>query len=234
VNQEQESFVAGIVGGGKGGSEILRLFGRSELLKVSFVCDLNDRAPAMVAARNSGIQTWNSLEDAMRSHVDFLFEATGSKKVLQALREKAPEGVHIIEHETALFFFRVLSDVTSSTHSGVIQDIRHIREGITASASRINQQMRAIYSITNGLHVIGLNARVEAARIGEQGAGFDVVAQEVQKSAQKVRAISDEITNVSSSIVSLSATVDSSLAKLSTTDPGGGSEASQAHGQGTA
>jgi len=211
----QGPFIAGIVGGGNGGSEILRLFGQSPLLKIAFVCDLNHGAVAMVAAREQGIATYTSLESALQMPVQFVFEATGSKRVLQELRKLTGENAHIIEHETAHFFFRVLFDVTASTNARVIDDIRQIGNGITGSASRINDQMRAIRTITLGLHMVGLNARVEAARIGGTGAGFDVVAQEVQKSAQTVRSISEEITDISQSIVSLSTMVDSSIERLS-------------------
>ncbi|MFB3906945.1 MAG: methyl-accepting chemotaxis protein [Candidatus Eisenbacteria bacterium] len=120
----------------------------------------------------------------------------------------------------ARFLFRVVFDLNRLTNENVIEDIRRIRTGIAESAARISQQVRDIYSITNALHVVGINARVEAARIGHEGAGFDVVAQEVQKSSQKVRAISDEISDISGSILSLSTTVDKSLEKLATEDWG--------------
>jgi hypothetical protein len=208
----------GIVGGGKGGNQILQLFSKSQSVEIAFVCDINSSAPAMVAARALEIDAYTSLDAALACGVPFIFEATGSKKVVQMIGEKAGPDVRIIEHETAHLLISVMSDIARVTNAGVIQDVREVKQGILDSATRINSQMRSIESITSGLHIVGLNARIEAARIGGEGAGFDVVAQEVQKSAHKVRTISEEITSISDSIVSLSAAVDKSLARLSTTD----------------
>ncbi|MDM7915761.1 MAG: methyl-accepting chemotaxis protein [Candidatus Eisenbacteria bacterium] len=213
-------FIIGIVGGGKGGFQILKLFTKSPLVKIAYVCDLNLEAPAMVQARRMGIPTLSNLDAALREKTNFIIEATGSKKVLATIVEKAGGSASVIEHDMARFLFRVVFDLNRLTNENVIEDIRRIRTGIAESAARISQQVRDIYSITNALHVVGINARVEAARIGHEGAGFDVVAQEVQKSSQKVRAISDEISDISGSILSLSTTVDKSLEKLATEDWG--------------
>ena len=167
-----------------------------------------------------GIRALTSIDAALKEHADFVIEATGSKRVLSTLIEKSGGSARIIEHETAHFLFSVVFDLNRMTNSSVIEDIGEIRTGIEQNAARISQQVRDIYSITKGLHVVGINARVEAARIGQDGAGFDVVAQEVQKSADKVRVISDEISDISGSILSLSATVDKSLEKLATGDWG--------------
>jgi hypothetical protein len=213
-SMEQMEFIIGIVGGGKGGFRILKLFSKSPLAKIAYVCDLDANAPAVVEARRMHIQTPANLDEALQQKTDFVIEATGSKKVLGMMVEKAGQSNHIISHEMAHFFISVVFDLNRLTNRNVIDDIRVIREGIEGSAGRINQQVRDVYAITRGLHVVGINARVEAARIGQEGLGFDIVAQEVQKSAQKVRVISEEISDISKSILSLSSTVDRSLEKL--------------------
>jgi hypothetical protein len=215
---EKGEFLIGIVGGGKGGFQILKLFSKSPLVKIGYVCDLDANAPAIVEAKRLHIPVLHNLESALEEKTDFVIEATGSKKVLGVMKTKAGENVCIIPHEMAHFFFSVIFDLNRTANGNAINDIRFIREGIEKNAGRINRQVQDIYSITRGLHMVGLNARVEAARIGQQGLGFDIVAQEVQKSASKVRVISEEIDDISESILSLSATVDNSLKKLAEDD----------------
>ena len=56
----------------------------------------------------------------------------------------------------------------------------------TASAN-----IAAIHGITNRMHMLALNAQIEAAHAGEKGLGFSVVAQEVKSVALEIRRLAD-------------------------------------------
>ena len=73
---------------------------------------------------------------------------------------------------------------SNASHTASVQENSHAKvQELAGSIDEINQLGSTMREISDQTHLIGLNAALEAARAGEAGLGFEVVANEIRKLA---------------------------------------------------
>ena len=84
---------------------------------------------------------------------------------------------------------------------GAVESISDTVTELAQSTSDIGEAASIISSIADQTNLLALNAAIEAARAGEQGRGFAVVADEVRTLASKTRVSTDKIHNIIQELV---------------------------------
>ena len=114
-------------------------------------------------------------------------EAHGISREAGALSEDGAAVIHNAAHE-----MRKISDAVQSS-SQIVEELGRQSDHITSIVNTIKD-------IADQTNLLALNAAIEAARAGEQGRGFAVVADEVRKLAERTSLSTTEITDMVSKI----------------------------------
>ncbi len=135
-------------------------------------------------------ETATSMEQMNSTVMEVAKNASNAAEGADQVKEQAQQGAEVVNQ--AVESIKKVDSMSSN--------LKENMNDLSSKAESIGEIINTINDIADQTNLLALNAAIEAARAGEHGRGFAVVADEVRKLAEKTMSATKEVEDAISSI----------------------------------
>ena len=170
----------------------------------TLVLQLQNTSQTAEDQENASEQTTMQIDDMIQTLEDLSEQAKETAKGSQDTRKEALDGKEIVQK-------------TKDCISRMAKEAGNVEDGmkiLREESENISHVVDLIKDVADQTNLLALNAAIEAARAGEAGRGFAVVADEVRKLAEKTMQATEE---VNGNVANLQEKMNSSINQMEQT-----------------